>query len=50
MERISWTQEEDEALRFLKEVEGIDKWAVIAEKLAQNYGIVGRSGKQCRER
>nr|XP_027112712.1 transcription factor MYB64-like [Coffea arabica] len=39
-----WTEEEDNTLRKLVKHFGVKKWAQIAEKM------VGRAGKQCRER
>ncbi|XP_027152117.1 transcription factor MYB119-like [Coffea eugenioides] len=39
-----WTEEEDNTLKRLVKHFGVKKWAQIAEKM------VGRAGKQCRER
>jgi hypothetical protein len=36
-------------LRELKE-KGVKKWSVIARNMELHYGIIGRTGKQCRER
>ena len=49
-ERKIWTPEEDDALKYLREQEGINKWSVIAKKLSELYNMEGRTGKQCRER
>jgi len=48
--RRHWTQEEDTAIAQLIKRHGIKKWSLIAKKLAADFGIIGRSGKQCRER
>ena len=29
---------------------GVRKWAIVAEKMENDYKLLGRSGKQCRER
>jgi hypothetical protein len=47
--RRLWTQEEDDTITRLVREYGIRKWTLISKKLKQ-YGIHGRSGKQCRER
>eukprot|EP00826_Nyctotherus_ovalis_P065199 TRINITY_DN957_c0_g3_i1.p1 TRINITY_DN957_c0_g3~~TRINITY_DN957_c0_g3_i1.p1 ORF type:complete len:262 (-),score=67.58 TRINITY_DN957_c0_g3_i1:787-1572(-) len=47
--RRLWTQEEDDTITRLVKEYGIRKWTLISKKLKQ-YGIYGRSGKQCRER
>lgn len=49
-ERKLWTEDEDKALRFLKEEEGLLKWSVISRRMHLQFGIEGRTGKQCRER
>lgn len=49
-EKKSWTEEEDKILRFLFEVEKVPKWSKIAQKMADDYHMTGRNGKQCRER
>lgn len=33
-ERRAWTPEEDEALKYLREQLSINKWSLIAKKLA----------------
>ena len=49
-ERKAWTPEEDNILKILREEEMIAKWSAIAKKMAEDYGMPGRTGKQCRER
>lgn len=49
-ERKIWSTEEDDALKYLREQEGINKWSIIAKKLGELYNMEGRTGKQCRER
>lgn len=34
-ERKTWTKEEDDVLRLLKEVRGEEKWSVIAKKMEE---------------
>ncbi|CAM9665172.1 unnamed protein product, partial [Ectocarpus sp. 13 AM-2016] len=48
--RRVWSREEDDAIRVLVKRHGTRSWATIEEHLAADYSIVGRSGKQCRER
>lgn len=48
--RRVWTNEEDDAIREMVQKYGTKSWAQISEKLSKECGIVGRSGKQCRER
>lgn len=48
--RRLWREEEDEAILNLVRENGIKKWTLISRKLSEDYGINGRSGKQCRER
>ena len=48
--RRVWTDDEDKAIRTLVEKHGTKSWAIIAEKVAKDFGVKGRSGKQCRER
>lgn len=48
-ERI-WTEEEDEALRYLFEEEKIRKWSFLAQRLTQYYRIRGLTGKKCKKR
>ena len=45
-----WSAEEDEVLRLLKDERGEKKWSLIARKMDLEFGIRGRTGKQCRER
>ena len=47
-ERKLWTEEEDKALRYLKEEEGLQKWSLISKRMHIQFGISGRTGKQCR--
>ena len=49
-ERKMWNLNEDRILRFLKEEQKEKKWSVIARKMHTDFGIEGRTGKQCRER
>ena len=46
--RKAWTQEEDKILKFLRDEQNEIKWSVIAKTMQEEYGIVGRTGKQCR--
>ncbi|KAG5189164.1 Homeodomain-like protein, partial [Tribonema minus] len=48
--RRVWTKEEDEAIRGLVLQYGTRSWSVIADHIAKDFSIQGRSGKQCRER
>lgn len=48
--RRHWTRTEDEAISELINKHGIKKWSLIAKKLREDFGVPGRSGKQCRER
>jgi hypothetical protein len=48
--RRLWNAEEDSAISSLVSEHGIKKWTLISKKLNEDYGIKGRSGKQCRER
>lgn len=48
--RRLWTEEEDSAIASLVENYGLKKWTLVSRKLKDEYGINGRSGKQCRER
>lgn len=45
-----WSKEEDDAIRTLVLRFGTKSWSLIAEHIVKDYGIHGRSGKQCRER
>jgi len=47
-ERKVWTEEEDKILRFFREERQEKKWSFIARKMEEEFGIVGRNGKQCR--
>ena len=49
-DRRVWTAAEDNAIRELVAKFGIKSWSIISERVALEYGIAGRSGKQCRER
>ena len=49
-DRRVWTTEEDEAIRTLVTRYGTRSWSVIAEHIISDYNIMGRTGKQCRER
>jgi hypothetical protein len=48
--RRVWSPDEDEAIRQLVARFGTKSWSLIAEHIIKDYGISGRSGKQCRER
>ena len=48
--RRLWNDVEDDAISTLVIKYGIKKWTLISRKLKEEYGISGRSGKQCRER
>jgi len=48
--RRHWAQEEDEAIKALILLHGTKSWTLIAELLRNEHGVLGRSGKQCRER
>lgn len=45
-----WTPEEDDAIRHLVAKYGTKTWSIIAEQIVKEFGIEGRTGKQCRER
>lgn len=42
--------QEDKILKLLYEQQGQKKWSDVAEIMRAEYGILGRNGKQCRER
>lgn len=48
--RRVWSEVEDETIRKAVAKLGTKSWALIAETISKEYGVVGRSGKQCRER
>jgi len=48
--RKLWTDKEDEAITNLVGIIGECNWGTIAERMFKEYGIKGRTGKQCRER
>jgi len=48
--RRPWIEEEDRAVHSLVTALGTRKWTAVAERLRTEFGIEGRSGKQCRER
>lgn len=48
--RRVWTSDEDKAIISLIEQYGPKNWTHIATKLRDDFGIKGRTGKQCRER
>lgn len=47
-ERKAWSKEEDRILRVLKEERGEKKWSTIAKLMQTEFGVSGRTGKQCR--
>jgi hypothetical protein len=49
-DRRAWSEIEDKAIKELVEKYGIRKWTVVAQKMEEVYKLIGRSGKQCRER
>ena len=48
--RRPWTSDEDHAVHTLVLTYGTRKWTVISDRMKEEFGIEGRSGKQCRER
>ena len=48
--RRQWNEEEDEAITALVKRHGTKQWSKVARLLEAQHGIVGRTGKQCRER
>ena len=48
--RRPWAEDEDSAVHSLVLALGTRKWTAVAERLRMDFGIEGRSGKQCRER
>jgi hypothetical protein len=48
--RRPWTSREDDAIRLLVKENGVKQWTLIAESLSKKFNILGRTGKQCRER
>jgi hypothetical protein len=47
-ERKMWSEEEDRVLRLLREERREKKWSMIARCMEGEFGIAGRTGKQCR--
>lgn len=48
--RRPWTKHHDDAVRQLVAEHGTRNWAVVEQHMVSLYGIIGRSGKQSRER
>ncbi|CAM9508662.1 unnamed protein product, partial [Scytosiphon promiscuus] len=48
--RRPWTKYDDNAVRQLVAEHGTKNWAVVEQHMISVYGIIGRSGKQSRER
>eukprot|EP00752_Nemacystus_decipiens_P006628 g5959.t1 len=48
--RRPWTKRDDDAVRQLVAEHGTRNWAVVEQHMVSVYGIIGRSGKQSRER
>jgi len=48
--RQPWTPAEDSAISALVSEINTKKWSLIAQRMWLDYGLKGRSGKQCRER
>lgn len=46
----NWTEYEDKILKYIRDEEGIQKWSTLAQKMAEQYGLKGRNGKQCKQR
>lgn len=46
----SLSTQEDRILKALVEERNLNKWALIARIMGEEFGIPGRTGKQCRER
>jgi hypothetical protein len=49
-QRQPWSPAEDSAITALVAQIGTKKWSLIAQRMCVDYGLKGRSGKQCRER
>ena len=47
---MKYTKKEDKFIAILIAKYGLRRWTLVAKKLAEDYKIKGRSGKQCRER
>ena len=50
MDWWSKNKKEDKSIAILIAKYGLRKWTLVAKKLEDEYNIIGRSGKQCRER
>lgn len=48
--RRLWNNKEDEAIDKLVKKYGDKRWTLISKQLESEFHIVGRTGKQCRER
>lgn len=48
--RNLWTETEDNAITELVKEIGECNWGTIAERMQTEFGVTGRTGKQCRER
>lgn len=48
--RKAWAIQEDEALKNLVPIYGLQRWVFISKELAERYNFPKRTGKQCRER
>jgi len=48
--RRAWVEAEDKAILALVKKHGTKHWTTVAEEMNTVYNIVGRTGKQCRER
>jgi hypothetical protein len=48
--RRQWNKREDGAISALVREHGTKQWSMVARLLGSEYGIIGRTGKQCRER
>lgn len=47
-EKKEWTEKEDQVLRHLFEVEKMNKWSKIAQRMSDEFKLPARNGKQCR--
>jgi Myb-like DNA-binding domain len=48
--RRAWVDAEDQAILELVRTHGTKRWTTVAEEIHSVYKILGRTGKQCRER
>lgn len=48
-ENKTFTEEEDKLIKYLYDDLKIKKWAMVAKRMADDYGLE-RNAKQCRDR